>query len=316
MIGILRPLAVLLATTFALANLGAQVSTFPLDPRRTFLRTNSDAPLPPLVLDLATLPAAPGTWLRLESTGAFRHINGGLDNYRSLVGMFSSSNQVLATTLLHRVPDAIAAGGAYAGGATYYGGLPMDVPEDFFVSRNTWATGVYVEVPPTATHLFLGVLDSLYNDNVDPNGDYAVVVTVVGPLPLPGTGEHLELRTGVGAAATALPADKQAPGGALLIGELSQPVGFLDGDLYVIAADLMATGGPAPQMLPRVWLGTTAVVVQLGSIPGTPGWSATWSLTAPHGLLGTSLILQGGALSSLARNGLYETTIAHRFAFQ
>ena len=306
----------LLAVTLLIPSLAAQTSTHPLDPRATFLRTNNDLPQPPLVLDLQALGAAPRSWLQLETTGAFRYIAGGQDTHRSLVGVFSSSTQLLATSVQQRVPGAIAAGGAFSGGATYYGSLPMDIPQDFFISRNTWASGVFVEVPPAATHLFLGVFDSWYQDNVDPNGDYAVIVTLVPPLPLPGTGEHLELRTGVNAPATALPADKPAPGGSTLTGELHHPVGFADGALYVLAVDLMATGGPAPMLLPRVWLGPTTIVVQLGVVPATAGWVAAWSIQAPPGLAGTSLIVQGGALLPLARNGFYETAIAHRFVFQ
>src|SRR5262245_33898050 len=121
-----------LAVSLVIPPLAAQTTTHPLDPRATFLRTNNDLPQPPLVLDLAALGATLGNWLRLESTGAFRYIAGGQDNHRSLIGVFSSSTQLLATSVQQRVPDAIAAGGAFTASATYYGSLPMDVPQDFF----------------------------------------------------------------------------------------------------------------------------------------------------------------------------------------
>ncbi len=41
-------------------------------------------------------------------------------------------------------------------------------------------------VPKGATHLFLGPLDSLYDDNTDPNGDYSVRITTV-PVPVEST---------------------------------------------------------------------------------------------------------------------------------
>ena len=304
-------------TTALLAATGtAQTTTFPLNPRATFLRTNNDTPLAPLVVDLTSLPAAPGSWLRITTVGAFRHINGGPDTYSNLCGVFSSNTTLLASNLQQRVPGAIAAGPAYASGGTYQGNLPMDIPQDFFCNRPTFENGVYVEVPVGATHLFLGVHDSLYNDNVDPNGDFAAVVTVVPTPALPGTGEHVELRSGVSAPATALPADKPAPTGSTILGELHDPHGFAAGSLYVLAVDFVATGGPVPQLLQRVWLGSGAVVAQVGVIGSAAGWSANMSLLVPPGLAGVSLVLQGGALTPDARNGLYETSIAHRFAMQ
>ncbi|MFO1078370.1 MAG: hypothetical protein U1E73_11670 [Planctomycetota bacterium] len=310
------PVALPLASLLLTLTVAAQTVTLPLDPRRTYLRTNNDSPLAPLVVDLATLPAPAGTWLFVETSGYFRYFSGGQDNYRSLIGVFSSNSTLLATNVQQRVPGAIAAGPAFTSPGTYSGNLPMDVPEDFFASRNGWANGIYVEVPPGATHLFLGVHDSLYSDNVDPNNDYAAIVTVVGALMLGGTGEHVELRSGVGVPVAPLPVDHVAPGNSTIAVELHHPVGFADGSLYLLAADIMATGGQAPQVLPRVWLGPTPVVLQLGVIPATAGWSAAWSMTVPPGLLGVSLIVQGGALSPSARNGFYETTIAHRFALQ
>ena len=69
----------ILSTALAAALLAAagttQTTTFPLNPRSTFLRTNNDTPLAPLVIDLATLPAAPGNWLRITTIGAFRHVS-------------------------------------------------------------------------------------------------------------------------------------------------------------------------------------------------------------------------------------------------
>ncbi|MBL8735609.1 MAG: hypothetical protein JNL12_04220, partial [Planctomycetes bacterium] len=186
-----RMLACFLSGAAVALGLPAQTFTFPLNPRATFLRTNSDSPAAPLVLDLAGLGVAPGSWLRIGTTGGFRYINGGQDGYQALCGVFSAGSTVLATNLQQRVPGAIAAGPAFSSANTYFGGLPMDIPQDFFCSRKGWSDSVVVEVPGGATHLILGVHDSLYNDNVDPNGDHAAVVTVLPTPTLPGTGEHL-----------------------------------------------------------------------------------------------------------------------------
>lgn len=80
-------LPAILLSSLAMATAAAQTWTFPMDPRAAYLRTNNDSPTAPLVLDLATLGITPGQWLHLETAGAYRHINGGTDTYRSLVGV-------------------------------------------------------------------------------------------------------------------------------------------------------------------------------------------------------------------------------------
>lgn len=312
-----RLLAVLLSLPAAAGGLPAQTTTLPLDPRATYLRTNNDTPAPPLVVTLASLPAPPGTWLQVGTTGAYRYINGGQDTAYSLIGVFSTNSTVLSTSTAHRVPGAIAAGPDYVTAATFYSSLATDIGEDFLASRNTWGRAMLVEVPVGATHLILGTHDSWYQDNVDPNGDFRAVITVVPQPALPGTGEHLELRTGVGGTTpTALPPERSATAGAAIAAELHQPVGLIDGSLYLLLADVVGTGGPVPAILPRVWGTPTAVVVQVGLVQPGFGWFASWGVTVPPGINGVSLLLQGGALAPDSRNGLYQTTLAHRIALQ
>lgn len=302
----------LLAFSLLLPCLPAQTWTYPLNPRATFLRTNSDSPLPPLILDLGALGVAPGSWLRIGTVGAFSYISGGADNGRSLCGVFSSNNQLLATSLQVRVPGAIAAGPAYPSGGTYYGSLPMDIVQDFFCSRNLWGDSIAVRVPAGATHLFLGVHDSLYNDNVDPNGDYAAVVSVEPSPSLPGTGEHLELRGAVGNTPVSSPDVHATTPGAPMLAELHYPLGFADGSLYVLVGDTVATGSTPPQLLPGLWT-PNLIIVQAGILPSTPGWTTSWQMSTPGGLTGTTLVIQAGALVTTARNGLYVTSNAHRY---
>lgn len=304
--------ACLLTLPLLLGAASAQTSTFPLNPRATFLRTNNDSPAAPLVLDLGTLGVTAGNWLRIGTTGAFRYINGGQDNFRSLIGVFSSSNLLLATNLQFRVPGAIAAGPAFPSGGTYSGSLPMDIAEDFFCSRNLWDDSIAVRVPAGATHLFLGVHDSLYNDNVDPNGDYAAVVTILPTPTLPGTGEYLELRGAVGSTPVSSPDVHATTLGAAMVAELHYPVGFADGSLYVLVGDTVATGSTPLQLLPDLWT-PNLIVVQAGILPSTPGWTTSWQLATPGGLNGTTLVIQAGALVPTARNGFYVTSNAHRY---
>lgn len=304
-------IGLLLAATGALS---AQSWSWPLNPRQTYLHTNSDSPLAPLVLDLASLGIAPGDWLRIGTTGGFRYINGGADDFQSLVGVFSSTSTLLASSVQHRVPGAIAAGPHFVSGNTYYGAQPIDIVEDFFCSRNAYEDHIQVRVPAGAAFLFLGVHDSLYNDNVDPNGDYAVVVDRLPPPLLPGTGEHLTLRSAVNGTPAETPGLHLAAAGAAMNVELRYPVGFLDGAIYLLLGDA-APVGQIPQLLPNVYV-QNLIVLRAGVLVATPGWSDAWSLSAPAGLAGLALIVQGAALSSVTRNGFYETTDAHAFVLQ
>lgn len=307
----IRPLAL---SMLALTAVAVGQTTFPMSPQACFHRLNQDTAQPPLILSLAQLGTAPGQYLRIGTVGAYRYVNGGQDNYRSLVGVFSASTTLLASNLQQRVPDAIAAGPAFMSGGTFHGNLPIDIPEDFFASRNAWDDHVVVRVPAGATHLFLGVHDSLFNDNVDPNGDFGATIAVVAPS-LGGTGEHIRLLSSVGGA----PADdvdvKNAPAGSVMAAELHHPVGFADGSLYVFVADAIATAGGVPQVLPDLHVGNV-LIVQFGLLAATYPWHDTWSLAAPAGFAGTTLVVQGGALVPTARNGIYETTDAHRFVLQ
>lgn len=305
----------LLVATALATDLVAQSWTFPMDPRASYLRTNNDLPSPPLVLDLGNLGVAPGQWLHLGTIGAYRSINGGPDTYRSLVGVFANGATLLTTDVQQRVVGAIAAGPAVASGPTFFGQLPIDIAEDFDCSRLGWDTGIDVVVPAGATHLFLGTHESLYRDNVDPNGDFAVVVTVATSPTLPGTGEHIALRTSVNGTPSAWPDVRLAAPASTMTAELRYPLGLVDGSIYAFVADIVATNAPAPNPLPGLW-SANLFVLQTGVLPGTPGFTDTWSMVTPSGYAGLSLIVQGATLTPSARNGLFETTAAHRFALQ
>lgn len=295
--------------------LPAQSFSFPLNSKASYLRTSSDSPAAPLVLDLAGLGLAPGMWLRIGTSGGFRYVSGGQDDFHSLIGVFSASATLLATNVQQRVPDAIAAGPAFPSPNTYFGNQPMDVPQDFYCSRNTYEESAVVQIPDGATHLFLGVHDSYYADNGDPNGDYQALVSVVPTPPLPGTGEHLELRGAVNATPTFSPSLHQAPAGSLMQVELLQPVGFADGATFALFADVFPTGSASGSLLPRLW-SDDPIVLLIGTLPSTPGWTLPVQIQVPPGLLGTTLLLQAGAEVPSARNGWYETTTAHRFELQ
>ena len=97
--------------------------------------------------------------------------------------------------------------------------------------------------------------------------------------------------------------------------ELSYPLGFIDGELYLFLADVMVTGGSPPNPLPGLY-SSNLILLKAGILPSTPGFTDTWSLVAGSGYAGTTAIVQVVALTPIARNGLFESTAAHRFAFQ
>lgn len=304
-------LSVLLLGTAAMA----QSWSFSLDPRASYLRTNNEVPAAPLVLNLASMGLTSGDWLRIETVGAYRSIAGGPDTYRSLVGVFASSASLLASTAPHRVVGAIAAGPTVLSGPTFVGALPIDIPEDFDCSRNGWDTGIDVPIPLGATHLFLGTHESWCTDNVDLNGDFGVVVTKLPTPTLPGTGEHVALRGAVNGVPASWPDVHAAPAGSTLSVEMQYPLGLLDGSTYAFVGEVVPTGTPAPNPLPGLW-SASLIMLKVGTLPPTPGFTDSLSLVVPPGLLGTSVILQAGALSPLARNWEFETTSAHRFELQ
>ena len=54
---------------------------------------------------------------------------------------------------------------------TYVGRQETDIPEDFLV------TDIVVRVPDRAKYLFFSVLDSLFEDNSDADGDFGVRIS-------------------------------------------------------------------------------------------------------------------------------------------
>ena len=311
----MRTLPILLGAMLAAPSI-AQVVSLPVDPRATYLRTVSDAPQPPVVVPLASLGVVPGQWLRLASTGDYRYAAGQPDDYRSLLGAFSSSATVLPESgFAHRLPDAVTAGPRIATGPSFFGSQPTDVPEDFVISHPLWTDHVFVEVPPGATHLIVGTHDSYYADNNDPDQDFALVVTLLPTPPLPGTGEHLVSRSGVGTPVANGASVHTAPAGATLVVEMEYLTGMIPGSPYAFVAEVVPTGTPVQPLLPRLWV-QNLLVVHSGVLVNTPLLTDSLALVVPPGLGGTSLLVQVGALSPAARNGLYLTTAAHEFQLQ
>jgi subtilisin-like proprotein convertase family protein len=148
-----------------------------IDPRATYLHTASDDPNDPGGWPIWQFGFQPGDLMRLERLGDFDNGPGG-DIYTNLFAVFSASTVILPPSEPHRVPDAIDAGPNAVTPCTHVGCEPTDIPEDFPVSNAEWSE-IVVEVPPGAMFLYFTVPDSLFWDNTDPDGDFAVRISKV-----------------------------------------------------------------------------------------------------------------------------------------
>lgn len=153
----------------------AATFTFSINPKATFLRTNQDPEaLNTKPIELKTLGISGGDDIRLEQLGDISYFNDPAliwDGITNMIGVFSASDVLLPSYMQNRVRDAIDAGEDVFVIPTYYGSLPIDIPQDFLIKDTT------IKVPTFATHLFVAVPDILYSENLDPDGDYAVRIS-------------------------------------------------------------------------------------------------------------------------------------------
>jgi hypothetical protein len=144
-----------------------------VDARSSFLRTNGEHTSPSWPINLAHLGLKPGDLLRFEVLGDFAHSAGNQpDNLKQMIAVFSSSPTLLAGDKQNRVPGAIAAGTQVFTPATLVGGRDTDIAQDFAISS------AKVRIPAGARFLFVAAPDIYYSDNQDPDGDFAVRITV------------------------------------------------------------------------------------------------------------------------------------------
>jgi hypothetical protein len=147
-------------------------------------------------IDLGAMGLVPGTTITLAPAGDWDAGPGG-DTQTNMLGVFSAGAGLLAETAAHRVPGAIDAGVHDVTGGTWPNGQPTDIPEDFLISGPP-RSSLTVVIPPGATHLFVTPADIYYRDNEDPDGDFAVTITVVSTAGVggspPGTPHAIALR--------------------------------------------------------------------------------------------------------------------------
>lgn len=183
----------------------AGATTISIDPTRTFLMTAGDpwdgsgSVLGSLPIRLADYGIVAGDVVLLEQVGDYYNGAEGyhgneasLDTLTAMIGIFSSTDELLAPTVLNRVTGALDAGQYIVTMNTLYGGagnagVPTDIPFDFGIGANIF------QVPNGAAYLFVATHDVYYSDNSDPDFDFAVRMTRITPVPEPATGILLAL---------------------------------------------------------------------------------------------------------------------------
>jgi hypothetical protein len=143
----------------------------PVNPRATYLRTNSDPGAANAVaIDLSALGLGPGDVVQLSTVGAFSVGAGRPEDANVLAGVFSLSAVLAHSTNLNRVIGAVDSGFDIETPPTFQGSLATDIPQDF-AFRN-----ILAEIPPGARFLFVAAPDSAYSDNNDSDGDFALSI--------------------------------------------------------------------------------------------------------------------------------------------
>jgi len=201
----IAPVVLSLALTVVLS-VAAQASTMkfePLSARTTFLRADRiDTITDSTGISLASLSTSldetitPGsTVITLWSVGDICFFSScGAEEAPTFLGVFSTSAPapLAAQTNLQRVANymPLPAGATnYATGNTYHG-LPTAIPEAFLIPGGV---GTSFVVPAGAVTLYLGIADSWYVDNSDPNvlqdplGVFISVSNPASPTPEPGS---------------------------------------------------------------------------------------------------------------------------------
>jgi hypothetical protein len=301
-------LAALLLPACLAAPALAQIQ-IPINPKATFLRTSNDlSAVPAAAVPISALGVTVGQWLSIATVGAFSN-NGGADNQRNLICVFSTNNVLAPDGVTNRVSGAIAAGPAFQTANTTYNNQPTNIDEDFVVT-NSKTNGTLVKVPPGATHIFYCIADSYYSSNGDPNNDYMVVFSAGVPGTMQGTAEDCELRTGVSALPTLLPDVKTAVPFTTIYAEIHQRYNISTNQIYMLAFDAFPTGGAPPiEALPGIHLGVNFSILQFGLVSTVP---AQWSVFTSPGYAGDTVVLQAAFLTDVARNGFVEASDAHQ----
>ena len=310
--------ATTVALALALAAHAAAQQVFPIAPTNTFHRVNQDPGAGNAYsLPIGAFGVSPGQWLKLSVVGDWNNGVSG-EVLRDMVGCFAATGVVLDGAQQNRLQQPLATGPQYVPTTgTAIGNLPIDIGQDFWISRTGYANEVNVKVPAGSVHLFLCVPDSFYSDNTDLNANLGVEVSVISPSAYPGSLEDCEIGTAIGAATALDPLDtKSAAAGSVVRAALRSPFDTEGNTFCLIVADVVTTGQVPIGPLPDTWFGPAAIIALPISILPSNGQSPTLSFTTQSVWSGQSVFLQGGTISTNARNGLCTITNAHVIHFR
>ena len=184
--------------------------TVPLNSQATYLRTFSDPDAlaaPPT--DISPLGLHAGNMIILLVTGEFSYctycpdLKNEIAPYQA-AGVFSSTAELRSADQLNRVPEAIASDSPPITALnTYIGSLSTDMPQDFQIDVAGRSPATILTIPTGANFLFAAVVDSVYGDIGDANGDLALTIGKVGqalgvPAPFSAFSASRELSGGTG----------------------------------------------------------------------------------------------------------------------
>lgn len=130
--------------------------------RGTYLRADP-TPDSPGIIDLESNGFSEGDSIIISFEGSFdRYGQSDYETLDYLIGVFSSTDQLLFINMEQRVPGAIEAGEDFTSSDTWFSNENTDIPEDFEISP---ASGFSITIPENAKYLFVCLHDSYYPDN-------------------------------------------------------------------------------------------------------------------------------------------------------
>jgi hypothetical protein len=183
-------LLTLVLLTVLLAGSAYGAAIFNVDPTGTYLRVDpaSTGYTDPLFINLSENGLTPGMGVWIQTLGDFCTSSGDpcVESSLALGAVWVNLAAVNPdSSLLYRLSaiDPIDGSPIGAGNMTWPGGAATDIAQDFMVPLGS--AGL-VTVPTGATYLAVGVIDSWYDDNSDPDADLQVSIEA-NTVPEPGT---------------------------------------------------------------------------------------------------------------------------------
>ncbi|MEH2087918.1 hypothetical protein [Nostoc sp.] len=164
---------------FKIDSAQAFAAKFNIDPSASFISSYTFSP-DSVPFSLTDLGINSGETIKLERFGSFSPFGEPTDEYFSAMwATFSTDNRLLPSSGIYngattdRVPGAINA-------ILPNGCLPLQCLDNsiFYISRVDF-NGAIVQVPIDAKFIFIGAGDSVFDDNVDSNKDFAVGINSV-----------------------------------------------------------------------------------------------------------------------------------------